>query len=41
VRDVLPKQGPGGPNKALEFAEDTLSTRSRKKAFAAKFKEAF
>jgi Fe-S-cluster-containing hydrogenase component 2 len=29
------------PNKALEFAEDTLSTRSRKKAFAAKFKEAF
>jgi len=29
------------PNKALEFSEDTLSTRSRKKAFAAKFKEAF
>jgi len=29
------------PNKALEFVEDTLATRSRKKAFAAKFKEAF
>jgi len=29
------------PNKALEFSEDTLSTRSRKKAFAAKFKDAF
>jgi anaerobic carbon-monoxide dehydrogenase iron sulfur subunit len=29
------------PNKALEYAEDTLSTRSRKKAFVAKFKEAF
>jgi anaerobic carbon-monoxide dehydrogenase iron sulfur subunit len=29
------------PNRALEYAEDTLSTRSRKKAFAARFKEAF
>jgi Fe-S-cluster-containing hydrogenase component 2 len=29
------------PNKALEFVEDTISTRSRKKAFATKFKEAF
>lgn len=29
------------PNKALEFAEDTVSTRSIKKAFASKFKEAF
>ena len=28
------------PNQALEFTEDTLSTRSRMKAFAAKFKEA-
>jgi hypothetical protein len=29
------------PNKALEFVDDTISTRSRKKAFATKFKEAF
>jgi anaerobic carbon-monoxide dehydrogenase iron sulfur subunit len=29
------------PNKALEFQDDTLATRSRKKAFAAKFKDAF
>ena len=29
------------PNKALEFVADTISTRSRKKAFATKFKEAF
>ncbi len=29
------------PNAALEFVDDTLSTRSRKKAFATKFKEAF
>ena len=29
------------PNQALEFTEDTISTRSRKKAFATKFKEAF
>jgi carbon-monoxide dehydrogenase iron sulfur subunit len=29
------------PNGALEFVEDTVSTRSRKKAIAAKFKEAF
>lgn len=29
------------PNKALEYVDDTISTRSRKKAFAAKFKDAF
>ena len=29
------------PNKALEFVEDTISTRSRTKAFAGKFKDAF
>lgn len=29
------------PNGALEYTDDTLSTRSRKKAFAAKFKDAF
>lgn len=29
------------PNKALEYEDDTLATRSRKKAFSAKFKEAF
>lgn len=29
------------PNNALEYVEDTISTRSRKKAFASKFKEAF
>jgi anaerobic carbon-monoxide dehydrogenase iron sulfur subunit len=29
------------PNGALEFADDTTATRSRKKAFAAKFKQAF
>lgn len=29
------------PNKALEFVPDTVSTRTRKKAFAKKFKEAF
>ena len=29
------------PNKALEFVEDTVSTRSCTKAFAGKFKEAF
>jgi Fe-S-cluster-containing hydrogenase component 2 len=29
------------PNHALEWVEDTVSTRSRKKAYAAKFKEAF
>jgi len=34
MRDVL-------PNKALEFSEDTLSTRSRKKAFAAKIQRGF
>jgi Fe-S-cluster-containing hydrogenase component 2 len=28
------------PNKALEFVDDNLSTRNRKKAFAAKFKAA-
>ena len=29
------------PNNALEFVDDTISTRSRKKAYAKKFKEAF
>jgi len=29
------------PSKALEYVDDTLATRSRKKAFAAKFKKAF
>jgi Fe-S-cluster-containing hydrogenase component 2 len=29
------------PNKALEFVEDTISTRSSTKAFVSKFKEAF
>ncbi len=29
------------PNGALEYVEDTISTRSRKKAFAARFKDAF
>jgi Fe-S-cluster-containing hydrogenase component 2 len=29
------------PNKALEFVDDTVSTRSCTKAFAGKFKEAF
>lgn len=29
------------PNGALEFVEDTVSTRKRKKAFASKFKDAF
>ena len=29
------------PNQALEFVDDNISTRTRKKAFAAKFKEAF
>jgi carbon-monoxide dehydrogenase iron sulfur subunit len=29
------------PNKALEFVEDTISTRTCTKAFAGKFKEAF
>lgn len=29
------------PNHALEYGDDTLATRSRKKAFASKFKEAF
>ena len=29
------------PNKALEYADDTSAVRSRKKAFAAKFKDAF
>jgi Fe-S-cluster-containing hydrogenase component 2 len=29
------------PNQALEFLEDSISTRSRKKVFASKFKEAF
>ncbi len=28
------------PNHALEWVEDTISTRSRKKAFAARFKQA-
>jgi len=29
------------PNNALEYVDDTVSTRSRKKAFATKFKNAF
>lgn len=29
------------PSKALEFVDDSVSTRSRKKSFAAKFKTAF
>lgn len=29
------------PNKALEYVDDTLATRSKKKAFAARFKESF
>jgi Fe-S-cluster-containing hydrogenase component 2 len=29
------------PNGALEYVDDTISTRSRKKAFAQKFKDAF
>ncbi len=29
------------PNGALEFVDENISTRTRKKAFAAKFKEAF
>lgn len=29
------------PNQALEFVDDNVSTRSRKKAFASKFKAAF
>ena len=29
------------PNKALDYVNDTVAVRSRKKAFAAKFKEAF
>jgi Fe-S-cluster-containing hydrogenase component 2 len=29
------------PSQALEFVEDSISTRSRKKVFASKFKAAF
>jgi len=29
------------PSQALEFVDDNIATRSRKKAFATKFKEAF
>ena len=29
------------PSHALEFVDDNISTRTRKKAFASKFKEAF
>jgi Fe-S-cluster-containing hydrogenase component 2 len=29
------------PDGALEYTDDTIATRSRKKAFAAKFKQAF
>ena len=29
------------PSEALTYVEDTIAVRARKKAFAAKFKEAF